>query len=173
SSPARGNVTVGAFSLAGGLAAGNANSDDSINNAATIDQSWASGVVSSVGAGGNSIIGGFVAFADLHSVITNSHTSAPSAVSSGGPNSVVGGFIGINGGTIVASQSAGAVNGTTNSYLGGFAGINAGSILDSTSSGAVTWTGNGNVAGGFVAANVAMIDPSTSSGSTTTDPNSI
>jgi filamentous hemagglutinin family protein len=170
---ATGNVTVGAFSIAGGLVATNSNSQNSTNTPAIIDQSWASGVVSSVGTGGNSIVGGLVGIADINSVMTNSYTAAPSSVSSGGPNSTVGGFIGINGGTISNSQSVGAVNGTSNSFLGGFAGINAGSVQDSTASGNVAGSGGGNVVGGFAGLNAGMIDPSSSSGSVSSGPNSI
>ena len=100
-SHAKGNVSVGDFSLAGGLVGSTGNFNNSANGNAAIYQSWATGTVTG---GGNSILGGLAGVQDIGAAIigstVDSKSYASGPVTSTGPNSIVGGFIGVNGGQI-------------------------------------------------------------------------
>ena len=119
------------------------------NGPAVIDQSTASGPVTSTGP--NSIVGGFAGltsgtiFASAASGpvtgtsdsylggfagvnlgnITDSSTTSSASVTGTGDRNIIGGFVGANFGSIDSSTSAGNASGNTNSAVGGFAGANA------------------------------------------------
>jgi hypothetical protein len=167
-SGARGNVTVGAASIAGGFAA---------TNRGTIASSHTR---SNVTGGHDSILGGFVGVGDFKtsdnfSVITGS--TASGTVNGLGANIIAAGFAAVNAGQISASLASGGVNAAANSYLGGFVGINIGSVTGSSNTGVVNGaangTGSGNIAGGFVGVNFGLIDSSTTTGQVSSGANSI
>jgi filamentous hemagglutinin family protein len=163
-SNAGGNVTVGAASIAGGLAG---------TSRGTILASTSNGNVSG---DHDSILGGFVGVGDFKSSNDFSRimdSTAFGSVTGTGPNTIVAGFVGVNAGQVFDSQAAGGVNGSSNSYLGGFAGINIGLIERSQNTGVVNGTGSGNVVGGFVSVNVGLIENSATIGQVSSGPNSI
>ena len=160
-SGARGSVTVGDASIAGGLVG---------TGDGTILSSSAIGTVTG---GGNSVLGGVIGtliFGNGPGEVIAS--SASGTVTSIGPNSTVGGFVGVSGGTISSSTASGSVTGTTESYLGGFVGVNIGTIEQSAANGSVTGLGNRDVIGGFVGANFGSIDASAATGNATGATNS-
>jgi filamentous hemagglutinin family protein len=153
-SHAAGSVTVGAFSIAGGLVA---------SSGGIITNSTATGGLTGVTAGGDSILGGLVGVLGPESTaLTQANVSV--AVNGLGANSIIGGLIGLNLATITSSTASGPVNGTSDSYIGGLVGMNLGRIELSQVPAAMVVTGTGgfNLIGGLAGANIGTITTSSS-----------